>query len=97
VAIFDINAKLGEALAARLSGQGYRVSFYNVDVSDAERCKTAAAAFAAKNGDKIHALVNNGTHCPFCFHPPCYVPTHARVDPKKLGVPAVGNSCLFWL
>lgn len=61
VAIFDVNVTAGRALAAKLTSQGHKVNFYEVDVSDSARCKAATEQWAAVNGGKIHALVNNGT------------------------------------
>lgn len=58
VAIFDINVPLGEAYAAELTAAGHRVSFHNVDVSDADAVAQAVAAVAAQYGS-VNCLTNS--------------------------------------
>ena len=59
VAIFDINHALGESYASQLTAEGLRVSFYAVNVAEADACREAAHDFAAKQpGGGIQALVN---------------------------------------
>eukprot|EP00118_Oscarella_pearsei_P028050 m.311489 g.311489 ORF g.311489 m.311489 type:complete len:324 (+) comp73124_c0_seq1:24-995(+) len=59
VAVFDLNADLGEDLERELSSKGKNVKFYRVDVSDKEQCEKAAADFARlSTEERLHYLVN---------------------------------------
>lgn len=58
VAIFDMLAAEGQALADELAGRGHRVVFWNVDVTDEAAVKTAIDAAAAHFGG-LNILVNN--------------------------------------
>jgi NAD(P)-dependent dehydrogenase (short-subunit alcohol dehydrogenase family) len=58
VAIFDINAALGEELAEALRAAGHTAEFFQVDVSDKEVCVQAVQEFAARHG-RLDWLVNS--------------------------------------
>lgn len=58
VAIFDINAAGGQAVADELKAAGYPVNFHAVNVSDAEAVQQAVATVADQQG-KVNYLVNS--------------------------------------
>ena len=58
VAIFDINAERGEAVAQELRAKGQTVAAYPVDVSDAAACQAAVQQVAAQ-WQRIDFLVND--------------------------------------
>ncbi|NEX45685.1 SDR family NAD(P)-dependent oxidoreductase [Pseudotabrizicola algicola] len=58
VAIFDMLADEGAALAAELTGQGHAAAFWQVDVTDEAAVKAATDAAAAHFGG-LHVVVNN--------------------------------------
>jgi len=58
VAIFDMLAAEGEALAAELTAQGHQAAFWQVDVTDEAALKTAIDAAAARFGG-VQIMVNN--------------------------------------
>ncbi len=58
VAIMDINIPAGEAYAAKLKAEGFRVDFYPLDVSDRGSCRAHVQAFVESAG-RLDALVNN--------------------------------------
>lgn len=58
VAIFDMLADEGAALAADLTAQGHKAAFWQVDVTDEAAVKSATDAAAAQFGG-LHVLVNN--------------------------------------
>ncbi len=58
VAIFDINASAGQQVATEMSAKGFDVKFFEVDVSNKERCTEAAREFAELNNGSLHYLVN---------------------------------------
>jgi NAD(P)-dependent dehydrogenase (short-subunit alcohol dehydrogenase family) len=58
VAIFDINAEAGEAVAEVLRAEGGAVVFTALDVADADACRIAVEAFAARQG-RLDYLINS--------------------------------------
>ncbi len=58
VAIWDINAEKGEALAAELRAQGHQAQFWQVNTTDLQSVTDAAAAVQAAFGNS-HILINN--------------------------------------
>lgn len=58
VAIFDINAEAGEAIAAELRSEGGQAYFERVDVADATQCREAVQNFVAQQG-RLDYLVNS--------------------------------------
>jgi NAD(P)-dependent dehydrogenase (short-subunit alcohol dehydrogenase family) len=58
VAIFDINAEAGEAMAATLHTEGGKAQFFSLDVADADACHAAVQAVAAEHG-RLDYLVNS--------------------------------------
>ena len=58
VAVFDINRSAGERVAAELSAKGFNVKYFEVDVSNKERCIEATREIAEMNNGCIHYLVN---------------------------------------
>ena len=58
VAIFDMLAAEGEALAAELTAQGHQAGFWQVDVTDEAALKAAIDAAAARFGG-VQIMVNN--------------------------------------
>src|SRR5215468_8779649 len=58
VLLTDIDQAAGEALTKRLSGQGGKVLFRPLDVSDEASCAQVAAAAVQQFGG-LHILVNN--------------------------------------
>lgn len=58
VAIFDVLATEGEALASDLAAQGHTVAFWRVDVTDETEMKTAIEAAVGQFGG-LHVMVNN--------------------------------------
>ena len=62
VAIVDIDSDLGKKVSEELSGKGFSVQYYNVDVSNKGSCVQAAQDFAKLNGGRIHFLVNSAVY-----------------------------------
>lgn len=58
LAIFDLLESEGRALAAELTGQGYEVGFWPVNVADEANLKSAIDAAALRFGG-LHVMVNN--------------------------------------
>ncbi|HET7315761.1 SDR family oxidoreductase [Salinisphaera sp.] len=58
VAIFDVLADEGKALARKLSDAGHEVDFHEVDITREDSVAEAVSAVADKHG-RIDALVNN--------------------------------------
>lgn len=58
VAIFDVLAAEGEALARDLAAQGHTVAFWRVDVTDEARMKAAIEEVVGRFGG-LHVMVNN--------------------------------------
>ncbi|RGP35240.1 SDR family NAD(P)-dependent oxidoreductase [Pseudotabrizicola alkalilacus] len=58
VAIFDMLAAEGEALAAELTAHGHQAAFWQVDVTDEAALETAIDAAAARFGG-VQIMVNN--------------------------------------
>jgi NAD(P)-dependent dehydrogenase (short-subunit alcohol dehydrogenase family) len=58
VAIFDVLAAEGKALAADLAAKGHQVAFWQVDVANEGQVKTAIDAASSQFGG-LHVLVNN--------------------------------------
>lgn len=58
VCIVDVNAEQGEHVTAELNGQGYRASFYKVDVTQSQQVASCFQEVERVHG-QIHILINN--------------------------------------
>lgn len=58
VAILDINDSAGQALAARLSGQGFAVAFWHADTANEAQVQQVITEVVQRFG-KLNVLVNN--------------------------------------
>src|SRR4051794_11277865 len=88
VAIFDINAQLGQTYVAELTTAGLRVSFHPVDVSDADLVAQAVAA-----GVGHYGTVNYLLNCAVSFTSKGLDVTTPEWE-RSLGVNVRGNSNL---
>ncbi|XP_013409168.1 uncharacterized protein LOC106172810 [Lingula anatina] len=58
VAFFDINREEGVKYEEELRSEGYDVTFFDVDVTDKERCMTTVETIAQQHGGSVNYLVN---------------------------------------
>ena len=61
MAIFDLNEPLGEKVSTNLKAQGLNVHFYNIDVSDKEKCVESVKSFVESTSN-VHFLVNGAAY-----------------------------------
>jgi len=58
VGLFDINASAGQATQERIRNEGGQAIFHQLDIADANACKTAVDRFVEQTG-RLDCLVNN--------------------------------------